>query len=270
VAHTILAVIAGPPKKSSQDVHSRPSQRLTTHYWLTDFAAITIASIHRQSRPWQELEILMEALHKSVPLRVGVWHHEPIVELGLRATLDAQPGLAIQAGVELGELQQRCEVLVCDFDTAMAFMAAPQSAPKASMLRVLVFTEHMSERHVRQALSQGVHGYVVPGPSTTEVEQAVWSVAAGQRYLSAAVAHRVAESLSYASLTPRETDVLDGLSGGRCNKLIARQLGISVATVKAHVNAIMKKMSAGSRTQVVSVAAQRGLVGLSQAYAHIA
>jgi len=172
--------------------------------------------------------------------------------------------------VELGELQQRCEVLVCDFDTAMAVMAAPQSAPKASMLRVLVFTEHMSERHVRQALSQGVHGYVVPGPSTTEVEQAVWSVAAGQRYLSAAVAHRVAESLSYASLTPRETDVLDGLSGGRCNKLIARQLGISVATVKAHVNAIMKKMSAGSRTQVVSVAAQRGLVGLSQAYAHIA
>ncbi|RYF54109.1 MAG: response regulator transcription factor [Comamonadaceae bacterium] len=134
--------------------------------------------------------------------------------------------------------------------------------------RVLVHTESASDFHVRHALSVGVHGYVVPGTAAAELLQCVRAVAAGQRYLSADVAHRLAESLSYAALTPRESDVLAGLSGGQCNKLIARQLGISVTTVKAHVNAIMKKMSVESRTQAVSVAAQRGLVRISPARSH--
>ena len=96
--------------------------------------------------------------------------------------------------------------------------------------------------------------------SLEETLRGVRAVAQGQRFLSAAVADRVAASFVYAPLTPRETDVLDGLGAGHCNKAIARQLGISVGTVKAHVSAIMDKMNAGSRTGAVRVAAQRGLL----------
>jgi DNA-binding NarL/FixJ family response regulator len=74
----------------------------------------------------------------------------------------------------------------------------------------------------------------------------------------------MADSLTREALTAREAEVLDLLACGQCNKSIARQLDIAVGTVKAHVKAIMAKLDASSRTQAVSVAAQRGLVSLAQ------
>jgi len=209
------------------------------------------------------------SIEPNLPVRVGVLHHHPLVALGLRAILTAQDGIQLQASGSLPQLQAWCDVMVCDLETGIA---ATRDRSNMGMLgasaRVLVHTESASDFHVRHALSVGIHGYVVPGTSAAELLQGVRAVAAGQRYLSAAVAHRLAESLSYAALTPRESDVLTGLSGGQCNKLIARHLGISVTTVKAHVNAIMKKMSVESRTQAVSVAAQRGLVRIPSVRAH--
>jgi DNA-binding NarL/FixJ family response regulator len=207
-------------------------------------------------------------MNERTPLRVGILHRLPLVALGLRNILSAQSGIQVQAGSNLTELRGGSDVIVGDFDAGIAAATANARLVSISAPRVLVYTEGASEDHVRRALAAGIHGYVVPGASVAELAEGVRSVAAGQRYLSAVVAHRLAESMSYASLTPRETDVLGGLSGGHCNKSIARQLGISVTTVKAHVTAIMRKMSVDSRTQVVSVAAQRGLVRLTQAFHH--
>ena len=209
----------------------------------------------------------MKPIDPNEFVRVGVLHHRPLVALGLRAILDAEDGMQLQPSGSLLQLQASCDVIVCDFDTGIAAARgalvpwSPTSSP-----RLLVHTESASEQHVRHALSVGMHGYVVPGTSAAEIALGVRAVAAGQRYLSAAIAHRLDESLSHAALTPRESDVLAGLSGGQCNKLIARHLGISVTTVKAHVNAIMKKMSVDSRTRAVCVAAQRGLVRVPQAH----
>ena len=57
-----------------------------------------------------------------------------------------------------------------------------------------------------------------------------------------------------ASLTPQQVRVLMMLSGGLLNKQIAYQLGVSEATVKAHVSAIMQKLGVDSRTQAVIAA----------------
>lgn len=61
-------------------------------------------------------------------------------------------------------------------------------------------------------------------------------------------------------LTPRETDVLKHLAGGLSNKAIAYELGISEHTVKFHVNAIMGKLGAQSRTEAAVRATQLGLI----------
>ena len=61
-------------------------------------------------------------------------------------------------------------------------------------------------------------------------------------------------------LTPRENDVLQLLAQGMTNKAIAHQLGITDHTVKFHVNAIMTKMGAQSRTEAVVVATRAGLI----------
>jgi DNA-binding CsgD family transcriptional regulator len=63
-------------------------------------------------------------------------------------------------------------------------------------------------------------------------------------------------------LTPRELDVLALLAEGASNKVIARQLGISVHTAKFHVGSILDKLDATGRTDAVAHAARRGVINL--------
>lgn len=63
-------------------------------------------------------------------------------------------------------------------------------------------------------------------------------------------------------LTPRELDVLALLAEGASNKIIARQLGISVHTAKFHVGSILDKLDATGRTDAVAHAARRGVINL--------
>ena len=64
------------------------------------------------------------------------------------------------------------------------------------------------------------------------------------------------------ALTPRELEVLTLLAEGKSNKEIARRLGISVHTAKFHVSALIDKLDAVGRTDVVSHAARRGVIQL--------
>ena len=63
-------------------------------------------------------------------------------------------------------------------------------------------------------------------------------------------------------LTPRELEVLTLLAEGKSNKAIARRLGISVHTAKFHVGALIDKLDAVGRTDVVAHAARRGVIHL--------
>ena len=63
-------------------------------------------------------------------------------------------------------------------------------------------------------------------------------------------------------LTPRELDVLALMAEGASNKMIARQLGISVHTVKFHVGSLLDKLDATGRTDAVAHAARRGVIEL--------
>ncbi len=63
-------------------------------------------------------------------------------------------------------------------------------------------------------------------------------------------------SLHQLGLTPRQTDVLHLLLKGQPNKLIARELGLSVETVKDHVAAVLRALGVSSRTQAVIAVSQ--------------
>jgi DNA-binding NarL/FixJ family response regulator len=63
-------------------------------------------------------------------------------------------------------------------------------------------------------------------------------------------------------LTLREREVLEMLSRGLSNKMIARRLSISEHTVKFHVSSIYTKLGAASRTDAVSRGVRRGLITL--------
>lgn len=65
-----------------------------------------------------------------------------------------------------------------------------------------------------------------------------------------------------SDLSARELEVLNLLVAGKSNKDIANLLGITEATVKSHVSAILMRLNVNDRTQAVVTALQRGLVHL--------
>jgi two-component system NarL family response regulator len=88
----------------------------------------------------------------------------------------------------------------------------------------------------------------------------VTALARGLRYLGRSVAQRMADSLIRTSLTSREIDVLQLVVAGESNKAIARRLCIEVGTVKTHMNGILAKLNATSRTQAAAIAVTQGIV----------
>lgn len=130
---------------------------------------------------------------------------------------------------------------------------------------VLALIAH--EAQAPLALAAGARGAVLRDARPDRLEAALRAVAAGLVVLDEAAAEtalrpRPVESPLADALTPREREVLQLLSQGLSNKLIAARLGISEHTAKFHVNAIFGKLSATTRTEAVARAARLGLVVL--------
>nr|WP_246583842.1 helix-turn-helix transcriptional regulator [Bradyrhizobium iriomotense] len=86
--------------------------------------------------------------------------------------------------------------------------------------------------------------------------------APGERAAATVVARDPRGMPEDIALTQRELDVLALMAEGASNKMIARQLGISVHTVKFHVGSLLDKLDATGRTDAVAHAARRGVIEL--------
>ena len=114
---------------------------------------------------------------------------------------------------------------------------------------------------IRRALDLGASGFVPKSIAVEEMRRAVAAILEGGVWApegldAAAPGDREGDALAQrvATLTPQQMRVLMMLKEGLLNKLIAFQLGVSEATVKAHVSAILQKLDVGSRTQAVIAA----------------
>jgi DNA-binding NarL/FixJ family response regulator len=195
---------------------------------------------------------------------VLVMHPDPILSAGLVAALRQHPSFEVFVhGVDnLGIGGPEVDVVIADYGNAMRLT---ESAPRVSFglrgdARILALTPNDREADIRRAIEAGVHGYLLVGGPLDELVDGVKSVASGLRYMSMSVAQRMADSLTRATLTSRETEVLRLVATGQPNKAIARQLSIELGTVKSHMSAIMGKLGANSRTHAVRIATARGLV----------
>ena len=183
-------------------------------------------------------------------ISVSMAHQDAIVRAGLCALLRSCARISLQ---EIG-----IQVIVTDYDDGIA--RAQQYAGLPGAAAVLVVTQREREWDVRSALEAGVQGYVLQSCSTEHLRMAVELLSCGQRYVTPELKRYVADKSARSSLTGRETDVLQLLAQGYCNKTIARELGIGVGTVKTHVKGLFDKLGATARTHAVVLATQRGMV----------
>jgi DNA-binding NarL/FixJ family response regulator len=110
------------------------------------------------------------------------------------------------------------------------------------------------------------YGLLLRETSPDMISAALWSVAAGLITIDPMLASTLIvpeatpDEPVLEALTPRETEVLQLLAEGLPNKLIAQQLAISPNTVKFHINSILTKLNAQSRTEAVVRATRSGLI----------
>jgi DNA-binding NarL/FixJ family response regulator len=128
---------------------------------------------------------------------------------------------------------------------------------------------------IRRCMDFGASGFIPKTAGVDRMRAAIGSVLDGGIWTppdvnisSAADSETAAVMARFATLTPQQMRVLMMLSEGLLNKQIAYELGVSEATVKAHVSAILQKLAVESRTQAVIAASKIELGHLPRAQTH--
>ena len=137
--------------------------------------------------------------------------------------------------------------------------------------KVLVLTTFDLDDDLRDALSAGASGYVCKTVTPDRLAEAIVDVAAGRRIVDARLTERLIDSYlslpgprltdsTLADLTAREVDVLRLVASGYSNGEIAADLVVSEATVKTHVNRLLRKLALSTRVQLTVAAYECGLI----------
>jgi len=190
---------------------------------------------------------MSELLNQAIS--VHVCHAEPIVNAGITALLASCPQVRLASAY-------LADVIVTDYADAMARLQ--RATPNAE--RLMIISQREREWDIRNAISAGVHGYLPQRCAADELLAAVQTLGRGQRYFNPELLERAMQHGASDSLTSRESQVLELLAKGCCNKRIAIELDIGVGTVKTHVKSLFSKLGATARTHAVVLATQRGMV----------
>jgi DNA-binding NarL/FixJ family response regulator len=128
--------------------------------------------------------------------------------------------------------------------------------------KIVILTTFEGDWEIQRALAAGCLGYLLKSSPFQELVDTIRKANRGRIYIPADVAQTLAENMAREKLSEREMAVLRCVAEGDRNRDIAKQLGISEQTVKAHVVRIMDKLGARDRTQAVAIAIRRGLIHL--------
>ena len=128
--------------------------------------------------------------------------------------------------------------------------------------RIVVLTTYGGDVQALRAFKAGAVGYLQKDLLRVELLETIRLVHAGHKRIPPAVAAEIAEHATDDWMTPRELEVLAGVSRGCSNKVIAADLVISEHTVKNHLKNILSKLNASDRTHAVTIALKRGFFEL--------
>jgi DNA-binding NarL/FixJ family response regulator len=148
---------------------------------------------------------------------------------------------------------------------------AAELASRAPGVAVVMVVRRAQSVGMVEAMESGAQALVHRRCAPEELVAAVSAAIAGQNWVAAPLAGILrGELLSEVSgerapeLSRRELEVLRGLATGATNAQIAVRMGISEHTVRNHVQSVMRKLAAASRTDAVATGLRRGLVDLPE------
>jgi DNA-binding NarL/FixJ family response regulator len=218
----------------------------------------------------------------DAPIRILIADDHEVVRIGLASLLDGQPGLQVVAQAESGDeavrlaRRHRPDVVVMDIrmpngsgiDACRTITAEMENMP------VIMLTSHADSEALFDAIDAGASGYVLKRIGTTELIDAVRTVASGGSLLDPTMTRRVLERLRNASrveeagafseLTDQERRVLAIIADGASNREIAERMGLAEKTVRNYVSSILAKLALASRSQAAAYAIRNRLPELEE------
>jgi DNA-binding NarL/FixJ family response regulator len=197
----------------------------------------------------------------SDPIKVALLTDDPLLRAGLSSLLAQNGAISIVD-------REGAEVALWDAGVdASKTLARMAELRTIDMPVVAVVGDHA---HVAPALAAGARGVVLRDQVGPGIHAALTAVRSGLTVMDTALASslvpsqptRTSPAKGRGELTERERQVVQLLTEGLSNKLIADRLGISDHTAKFHVNGVMMKLGASTRTEAVVEAMRRGLITL--------
>jgi DNA-binding NarL/FixJ family response regulator len=210
-------------------------------------------------------------------VRVLIADDHPLFREGMRGRLDRVADVAVvgeaASGDEAVELAHKLEPDVILMDIKMPGLngiEATREIQQASpQIGVLVLTMFEDDDSVFAAMRAGAKGYLLKDSGGEGVVHAIRAVASGEAVFGPGVAERIigffsvprtaAPQRTFPELTEREEEVLSLVAQGKGNREIARQLFVSLKTVRNHVSNILLKLQVADRAQAVIRARDAGM-----------
>lgn len=206
-------------------------------------------------------------------IRVAVVDDHPLFREGVTNTLAASADIDV---VGQGETAEEAVCLARDLmpdivllDISMSgggINAAQEISAAYPAVKIIMLTVSESEDDLIGSLKAGARGYILKGVSAGDLRRIISSIQAGEAYVTPSLAASLLREWPDRSdgacapggplddLTPRERQVLELLATGRNNKEIARELNLSVKTVKHYMTNILQKLHVRNRVEAALLA----------------
>jgi DNA-binding NarL/FixJ family response regulator len=208
-------------------------------------------------------------------IRLFIADDHPIVRAGLRHIVEEDPEMIVT-----GEAASRSDMLhaltrtiadVVLLDVTMPGMSFTETLQhlrdEHPSVKILVLSVHPEDQFAVSALRAGASGYVTKDRSATDLLDAVRRVFRGGRYVSTALAERLAsfvdprfEGMPHERLSDREFEVLRSLGTGLSVKAAADELHLSPKTVSTYRARLLEKMGLSGTADIVRYVAAHGLI----------
>jgi DNA-binding NarL/FixJ family response regulator len=208
-------------------------------------------------------------------IRIVIADDHPVFRAGLQGLLSGQEDFEVVGeaanGREAVTVVRHAAPDVLLVDLQMPELdgvgAIQQIRTVAPATRILVLTTYDSDGDILRAVEAGATGYLLKDTPREELFRAIRATARGDSVLSPSVASKLVSRSRgpvERSLSAREIEVLTLVARGVSNKIIAKDLRISEATVKTHLLHIFAKLGVDDRTAAVTAAMEKGVFRLTK------
>ena len=208
-------------------------------------------------------------------IKIFITDDHPIVREGLKQTLRETPDIAVSGEASNGEetlddLRNR-EVDVVLLDISLPGRSGLDILSQLRFaypnLKILILSTYPEEQYAIRALKTGAAGYLTKESAPEELITAIRKVACGGKYVSAALAERLAFNVAgeatarpHEKLSNREYQVMCLIASGKTAKEIAEALSLSDKTISTYRRRILDKMHMRHNAELTHYAIQQGLV----------